>query len=84
MLVLNMQIKQVIAKNSPQEYNEAAMFHFAGDIIMQLDPEDYHSFIFEGMKRPKHYLQATATSSAAISKAKGIVFIVIINYYRLP
>ncbi|XP_019859469.1 PREDICTED: uncharacterized protein LOC109587688 [Amphimedon queenslandica] len=64
-------IKQVIAKNSPQEHNEAAaMFRFARDIIMQLDPEDYHSFIFEGMKRPKHYLQATA-SSAAISKAKA-------------
>ena len=58
------------------------MLCFARDIIMQLDPEDYHSFISEGKKRPKNYPQIS-TDSAAISKIKGIIIIIIIFDYLL-
>ncbi|XP_019862053.1 PREDICTED: uncharacterized protein LOC109590597 [Amphimedon queenslandica] len=49
---------------------ELAMAYFARDVIINLDPEDYHSFIVEGRKRPKNYPQEASGSAEAISKAK--------------
>lgn len=60
-------VKEMVEKNHSEKNYAEECADVAANIVVQIDPEDYYSFIKEGKKRPKNYSEP----STAIIRTKG-------------
>lgn len=66
-------IDEAVSKKILNKDEAAAIVNLAADIITELDPEDYHSFIFEGKKHAKNYQKVAASSTDNSTRRRGIL-----------